>query len=317
MAGPQVRHYKVTEEEGQRLDNFLFAQFRSLPKSRVYRMVRSGEVRINGGRARFHTRLKAGDQVRLPPVRTPESKAMPQSLPEGLAQALDAAVIEEADDLLVINKPAGLAVHGGSGQSWGLIEALRFMRGPRLELIHRLDRETSGVLLIAKKRSALKAWQLLFRPESRGTDKRYLALVDGVWPARVKQVAEPLLRYERPGGERRVKIDPAGKPSQTDFQILCGTPDATLLQAKLRTGRTHQIRVHAASRGHPVLGDDKYGGAEVDTRAQLMGVPRLGLHATSLRVTEASLSAYFVAPVPEDLAPLFRQVGYREQSAGK
>ena len=181
MAGPKVeqevqqkvRQYKVTEEEGQRLDNFLFAQFRSLPKSRVYRMVRSGEVRINGGRARFHTRLKAGDQVRLPPVRTPESTAAPTTLPDGLAQALKASVIEDSDDLLVVNKPAGLAVHGGSGQSWGLIEALRILHGPRLELVHRLDRQTSGVLLVAKKRSVLKAWQVLFRPESRGTNKQY------------------------------------------------------------------------------------------------------------------------------------------------
>ncbi len=314
MAGPQVRHYKIAEEEGQRLDNFLFAQFRSLPKSRVYRMVRSGEVRINGGRARFHTRLKAGDDVRLPPVRMAESRPIPGSLPDGLAQALEAAVIEDSDDLLVVNKPAGIAVHGGSGQSWGLIEALRELHGPRLELIHRLDRETSGVLLVAKKRSVLKAWQVLFRPESRGTDKRYLALVDGAWPERVQQIKEPLLRYERPGGERRVRIDPAGKPSQTDVQVLCGSADATLLQATLRTGRTHQIRVHAASRGHPVLGDDKYGSAEADARGKAMGVPRLALHAARLRVTAPSMKADFIAPVPQDLAPLFEAVGFKKLS---
>jgi len=311
MAGPQVRHYKITEEDGQRLDNFLFAQFRSLPKSRVYRMVRSGEVRINGGRARFHTRLKAGDQVRLPPVRTAESTAAPKSLPDGLARALEAAVIEDSEDLLVVNKPAGIAVHGGSGQSWGLIEALRVLRGPRLELIHRLDRETSGVLLVAKKRSALKAWQVLFRPESRGTDKRYLALVDGVWPGRIQTIKEPLLRYERDGGERRVRIDPAGKPSQTDVEVLCGTADATLLQVTLRTGRTHQIRVHTSSRGHPVLGDDKYGSAEADARGKSMGVPRLALHAARLRSTTPSMEADFIAPVPEDLAALFKAVGFK------
>jgi len=316
MAEPRVRHYRVSEEEGQRLDNFLFAQFRSLPKSRVYRMVRSGEVRINGGRARFHTRLKAGDQVRLPPVRTPESIEAPKTLPDGLAQALKASVIEHSDDLLVVNKPAGIAVHGGSGLSWGLIEALRVLYGPRLELIHRLDRETSGVLLVAKKRSVLKAWQLLFRPENRNTNKEYLALVDGVWPARIKQVDEPLLRYEKTKGtqglgERRVKIDSAGKPSQTDFVVLSGTAECTLLQATLRTGRTHQIRVHAASRGHPVLGDDKYGSAGADARAKALGVPRLALHAVRLRVSDPSLSADFMAPVPSDLMPLFSRAGYR------
>ena len=324
MAGPKVeqevqqkvRQYKVTEEEGQRLDNFLFAQFRSLPKSRVYRMVRSGEVRINGGRARFHTRLKAGDQVRLPPVRTPESTAAPTTLPDGLAHALRASVIEDSDDLLVVNKPAGLAVHGGSGQSWGLIEALRILHGPRLELVHRLDRQTSGVLLVAKKRSVLKAWQVLFRPESRGTNKQYLAMVDGVWPARVRSIREPLLRYERAtneqaAGERRVRVDPAGKPSHTDVQVLCGTSESTLLQATLRTGRTHQIRVHTASRGHPVLGDDKYGSAEADARARSMDVPRLALHAARLRVTDPGMRADFIAPVPDDLLPLFNAAGYR------
>ena len=315
MAGSRVRHFKVTEEDGQRLDNFLFAQFRSLPRSRVYRMVRSGEVRVNGGRARFHTRLKTGDEVRLPPVRTAESIPLPTKLPESLEQALRSAVIDDSEDLLVINKPAGLAVHGGSGVSWGLIEALRVLHGPRLELIHRLDRETSGVLLVAKKRSALKSWQLLFRPESRQTDKQYLALVDGVWPGRVTRVDEPLLRYERPGGERRVRVDAAGKPSLTEFSVLHGTSDCTLLNAKLKTGRTHQIRVHAASRGHPLLGDDKYGGAEADARSKALDVPRLALHAHRLRVNGGPLAADFIAPLPRDLQRLFSSLGYQADSS--
>lgn len=309
---PKVVRYRVTDEAGQRLDNFLFAQFRSLPRSRVYRMVRSGEVRINGGRARFHTRLQAGDEVRLPPVRVPEAVPLPDKLPDGLAARLEAAVIERTPDLLVINKPAGLAVHGGSGLSWGLIEALRVLHGPKLELIHRLDRQTSGVLLIARKRSALKAWQVLFRPETRGTQKDYLALVDGVWPSRVGRVDEPLLRYETPNGERRVRIDPAGKASLTEFVALSEGADCTLLRATLKTGRTHQIRVHAAGRGHPVLGDDKYGGRESDARALNLRVPRLALHAQRLRVSQGDIQADFLAPVPDDLLGPFMQAGYEQ-----
>ena len=306
-----VRYLLVDDEAGQRLDNFLFAQFRSLPRSRVYRMVRGGEVRINGGRAKFHTRLKAGDKVRLPPVRLPEAQELPTKLPESLAAKLEASIIEEQDDLLVLNKPSGLAVHGGSGQSWGLIEALRILRGPKLELVHRLDRETSGVLLVARKRSALKAWQQAFRPETKSTVKRYLALVDGPWPNRVQRVQDPLLRYETKSGERRVRVDDSGKPSHTEFAVLSEAPQCTLLQATLKTGRTHQIRVHAASRGHPVLGDDKYGGAGADARSLALGVPRLALHAAQLSVSNADLSANFLAPLPDDLSELFARMGYR------
>lgn len=313
-AGPNqggVRYLLVDDEAGQRLDNFLFAQFRNLPRSRVYRMVRGGEVRINGGRAKFHSRLKKGDKVRLPPVRLPEAQAPPTELPERLAARLENAIIEEHDDLLVLNKPSGMAVHGGSGLSWGLIEALRVLRGPKLELVHRLDRETSGVLLVARKRSALKVWQQAFRPETKRTLKRYLAMVDGAWPKRVERVQDPLLRFETPTGERRVRVDAAGKPSHTEFTVLKEGGAGTLLQATLKTGRTHQIRVHTASRGHPVLGDDKYGGADSDARSSSLGVPRLALHASQLRVDSAELKADFNAPVPDDLLTLFAKVGFR------
>lgn len=306
-----VRYLLVDDEAGQRLDNFLFAQFRNLPRSRVYRMVRGGEVRINGGRAKFHNRLKKGDKVRLPPVRLPAAQPPPTELPESLAARLEAAVIEETDELLVLNKPSGLAVHGGSGLSWGLIEALRVLRDPKLELVHRLDRETSGVLLVAKKRSALKAWQMAFRPESKTTVKRYLAMVDGPWPRRVQRVQDPLLRFETKTGERRVRVDAAGKTAHTEFKVLREGEAGTLLQATLKTGRTHQIRVHTASRGHPVLGDDKYGGPQADARSKALGVPRLALHAGQLSVASAELAAEFVAPLPEDLLALFAKVGYR------
>lgn len=201
-------------------------------------------------------------------------------------------------------------MHGGSGVSWGLIEALRVLRGPRLELVHRLDRETSGVLLVAKKRSALKAWQQLFRPESRRTNKQYLVLVDGHWPKRLQRVQDPLLRYETPSGERRVRVDATGKPSHTEFELLGAFQGCSLLKATLKTGRTHQIRVHTASRGHPVLGDDKYGGRETDQKSREMGVPRLALHAARLSIDSSDETADFRAPVPEDLRHLFKQAGY-------
>jgi len=309
MATSGVRYHLVNEEGGQRLDNFLFARFRALPKARVYRMVRSGEVRINGGRAKFHTRLKVGDKVRLPPVRLPAEQQLPATLPDELAEVLTSAVLRETPDLLVINKPAGMAVHGGSGLSWGLIEALRVLRGPRLELIHRLDRQTSGVLLVAKKRSALTHWQALFRPESRGTRKQYLALVDGPWPAAIRVVDEALLRFTTSAGERRVRQDAAGKRAETHFQVVGTGADCSLLRVELKTGRTHQIRVHAASRGHPILGDDKYGGAASDERAKRLGVDRLMLHAARLQANVDGEEVDFTAPLPADLRAVLGTTG--------
>ena len=275
-----------------------------LPKSRVYRMVRSGEVRVNGGRAKFHTRLAAGDRVRLPPVRVGAPAVQPGTLPDDLAAALAAAIMERTEDLLVVNKPAGMAVHGGSGLSWGLIEALRVLYGPRLELVHRLDRETSGVLLVARNRQALKAWQAQFRPGVKTVQKQYLSVVDGRWPARLHAVTEPLLRFTTPAGERRVRVAPGGKPAHSEFVLVHATDHASVVQVTLKTGRTHQIRVHAASRGHPVLGDDKYGSSGADARAAALGVHRLALHAARLSCTEAGLAGEFVAPLPADLTRL-------------
>ena len=306
LAQPAVRHVTIDEQVGQRIDNFLFAQFRKLPRSRVYRMIRSGEVRVNGRRIKFHYRLAAGDRVRLPPVGGDPVQPVTE-VPAGLAERLAEAVLHDSEDLLVINKPAGLAVHGGSGLSYGLIEALRQIHGDHLELIHRLDRETSGVLLVAKNRKTLRRWQQKMRPLAQGggaTSKQYLVLVQGVWPARVRSVRRALTKFTSSSGERRVRCDTEGKPSRTDFQVLATGPDYSLLQASLHSGRTHQIRVHCQSLDRPILGDTKYGSAAADRLAQTLGVRRLCLHAQRLKANHDGVVERFAAPVPDDMQRL-------------
>ena len=298
---------RVDEEDaGQRLDNFLLRQLKGVPKTHVYRIIRSGEVRINKGRAAADTRVVAGDLVRLPPVRVSErvaekTQAMADQVARG-APAREFAVLLEDEHLLAIDKPAGVAVHGGSGVSFGVIEQLRMARPQArfLELVHRLDRDTSGILLIAKKRSALKHLQDQFR--ERETGKTYLALVAGRWPANKKVLDKPLHKYLLADGERRVKVvskdDPDGMPSVTLVKVaqrlactLTSAKDSllelTLLEVTLKTGRTHQIRVHLASEGHPILGDDKYGEFELNKAlprpAALPALKRMFLHAWRLQ----------------------------------
>lgn len=310
LAQPAVRHVIIDDQVGQRIDNFLFAQFRKLPRSRIYRMIRSGEARVNGRRIKFHYRLAAGDKVRVPPVGS-DAPVLPAKVPEGLAQRLAESVVHESNDLLVLNKPSGLAVHGGSGLSYGLIEALRQLHGDHLELIHRLDRETSGVLLVAKNRQTLRRWQSSMRPRVAGggsTSKQYLVLVEGQWPVRVRSVRRALTKFTSASGERRVRCDPAGKPSRTDFQVLAAGADYTLLQASLHSGRTHQIRVHCQSIDRPVLGDAKYGSPAADAVARRLGVRRLCLHAVRLKANHDGIVQRFQAPVPDDLKQLIDQL---------
>ncbi|MDD5333082.1 MAG: RluA family pseudouridine synthase [Rhodoferax sp.] len=281
---PRVKTVVVEEDcAGQRLDNFLLRQLKGVPKTHVYRIIRSGEVRINKGRAAADSRLAAGDAVRLPPLRVSQSMvAKTQAMADLAGRGVPARkfpVLFEDDYLLAIDKPAGVAVHGGSGVSFGVIEQLRMARPEAkfLELVHRLDRDTSGILLIAKKRSALKHLQDQFR--ERETGKTYLALVAGRWPANKKVLDKPLHKYLLPDGERRVKVvardDPNGMPSVTLVKVArrLSHPQAagqdrgegfTLLEVTLKTGRTHQIRVHLASEGHPIVGDDKYGDFELN-----------------------------------------------------
>ena len=293
------------EEGGQRLDNYLFRICKGIPKSHVYRILRSGEVRINSGRVTAAYRLQAGDLVRLPPMRYAANEAEEASEEvRGQALKADLPVLYEDDALVVINKPAGIAVHGGSGVSFGVIEALRQQRPQAkfLELAHRLDRETSGILLVAKKRSALTALHDMFREGGR-SDKRYLTLVSGRWMDKVRNVRLPLYKYLLDNGERRVRVAPDGKPSHTVFRLMSRWQRFSLLEAQLKTGRTHQIRVHLSHSGFPIAGDDKYGDFEINKALQKQGLKRMFLHAYQMRfphpITGESLSV--AAPLPTQL----------------
>jgi len=280
------------DSAGQRLDNFLIRHLKGVPKTHVYRIIRSGEVRINKGRASADTRVEAGDQVRLPPVRISEKVAEKAERP---APAREFPILREDEHLIALDKPAGTAVHGGSGVSFGVIEQLRQARPAAkfLELVHRLDRETSGILLVAKKRSALTHLQDQFR--ERETGKTYLALVTGAWPASKKVIDLPLHKYLQADGERRVRVttadDPDGMRSITLVKVRSmvaarpqqGLPTMTLLEVTIKTGRTHQIRVHLASQGHPIVGDEKYGDFDLNKRLQKLGMKRMFLHAWRLQ----------------------------------
>jgi len=280
---PSVQWLTVLDDQdGQRLDNFLLAHMRSLPKSAIYRMIRKGEVRVNKGRAKPVTRIRAGDEIRIPPVSLPtDTRSVTPG--KGVQQAMNDAVVFEDDALLVVNKPSGIAVHGGSGLEYGLIEALRAARPESrfLELVHRIDRDTSGLVLIAKKRPMLRYLQEEFR--QRRVKKTYHALVAGDWPAEMKDVREPLMRYELASGERRVRVDAAGKPSRTEFRVLGAGQGYSLVAASPHTGRTHQIRVHCLFAGHPIAGDDKYMDDASLAAFQKVGGRRLMLHAQGLR----------------------------------
>ncbi len=289
------------EDAGQRLDNFLIRHLKGVPKTHVYRIIRSGEVRINKGRAAADRRIQTGDLVRLPPVRTSvradaKAQAMAEvavaaGLPNRVAPAREFPILFEDDWLLALDKPAGVAVHGGSGVSFGVIEQLRMARPQArfLELVHRLDRETSGILLVAKKRSALKKLQDQFR--ERETGKCYLALVSGRWPARNRVLDKPLRKYLLPDGERRVQVvakdHPDAMTALTLVKVARSEVAYSLLEVTIKTGRTHQIRVHLASEGLPIAGDEKYGDFELNKSLQRVGgvVPlrRMFLHAWRLQ----------------------------------
>ncbi len=307
-----VQTLRVDEESaGQRLDNFLIRHLKGVPKTHVYRIIRSGEVRVNKGRAAADTRVAAGDQVRVPPVRLSERAGEKQERP---APPREFPVLFEDDYLLAIDKPAGVAVHGGSGVSFGVIEQLRQARpGAKfLELVHRLDRETSGILLVAKRRSALTRLQDQFR--GRETGKTYLALVNGRWPANRKVIDAPLHKYLLAGedgvpgaGERRVRVvarnDPDGMRAITLVRVARHLEGASLLEVTIKTGRTHQIRVHLASSGHPIASDDKYGDFEANKAWHKQGLKRMFLHAWRLQFDHPATGERLelLAPLPPDL----------------
>ncbi len=297
--------------EGQRLDNFLMRELKGVPKSRIYNILRRGEVRVNKARAKPAYKLIAGDIVRVPPVRIAERTE--SAVPQGLATDIREAILYEDDGLLIINKPSGLAVHGGSGVSLGLIEALRqvFPDYRQLELIHRLDRDTSGCVMLAKKRSVLKEVHELLKSK-KGVDKRYLALVAGSWPARKRQVKAALQKNHLKSGERMVRVSPEGKMSLTEFQLLSRIEGASLIEARPITGRTHQIRVHCQYAGHPILGDEKYGEDLANRAFRERGLRRLFLHAHSLSLTVGGKVIQVEAPLPADLQAVLDSGAARE-----
>ena len=298
------------DRAGQRIDNFLLASLKGVPKTRVYRILRKGEVRVNKGRIKPSYRLQEGDMVRIPPIRQSEPEAAAAPGARVLAR-IDASILAEEKGFLVLNKPSGLAVHGGSGLNYGVIEALRALRpdAPYLELVHRLDRETSGCLLVAKRRSVLREMHRLLREKSQGKsqtdgiDKRYLALLRGRWEGGERKVDAPLLKNTLRSGERVVIVSPEGKESLSLFRPVARNAEATLVEVRLLTGRTHQIRVHAASIGHPIAGDEKYGDEEFNREMKSKGLRRLFLHAHFLGFSlEGHEQAYqFSAPLDEEL----------------
>lgn len=300
----------TTEEDGQRLDNYLIRILKGVPKSHIYRIIRGGEVRVNKKRAKINARLAAGDIVRVPPVRISEAK--PVFVGDKVARKLKASIIYEDASLLVINKPAGIAVHGGSGLSLGVIEALRKLRPelPYLELVHRLDKETSGCLLLAKKRSALRSIQALLA--SREIHKTYWAILINPWGGPKRQnVSASLEKNTLKSGERVVKVDDQGKASETEFTLIENFKDACLVAAKPKTGRTHQIRVHSLYINHPILGDAKYGELAAEVEGIDNSIKRLFLHAQSIAFTLNGVEHKFEASLDERFSGALQQLRTR------
>jgi len=310
----------ITEDEqGQRLDNFLLKICKGVPKSHVYRIVRAGEVRVNGKRADVSYRLQIGDALRIPPIRIAQRA---EEIVAGAEFKAELPILYEDEAMLVVDKPCGIAVHGGSGVSFGVIEALRRQRPQArfLELAHRLDRETSGVLLIGKKRSALVALHDMFREgglggSGRAADKRYLVLVKGRWMDPVRNVKLPLLKYLQDSGERRVRVSEEGKASHTVFRLVARWQRFSLLEAELKSGRTHQIRVHLAHLGYPIAGDEKYGDFALNKALPKEGLKRMFLHAWKMRLPHpiSGETLALEAPLPIALHGFLQQISAKEE----
>ncbi|MEQ8517331.1 MAG: RluA family pseudouridine synthase [Chromatocurvus sp.] len=301
---PRVRHCVVDERsEGQRLDNFLIREMQGVPKTRLYRALRKGEIRVNKGRARADYRLSPGDVVRLPPLHQASRKEA-AVVPYYWSERLSGRIVLRDDRLLVINKPSGLAVHGGSGLDFGLIECLRqiYSDDRHLELVHRLDRDTSGLILVSRQPRALRELHGLLRGD--GVNKEYLALASGHWPRHLTRVEAPLEKNTLQSGERMVRVAKGGKASLTAFSVIRYVGDATLLRASPITGRTHQIRIHARHAGFPLLGDEKYQDERSAALTRQLGLQRLFLHAERLRFRLADVDYDLAAELDDDLAAL-------------
>lgn len=305
-----IQQLTVTNDySGQRLDNFLMSRLKGLPKSRLYRIIRKGELRINKKRVKPDYRLQEGDIIRIPPLRL-APRTPKNILNANLAELLEKSIIFEDKHFLVLNKPSGMAVHGGSGIHLGVIEALRLLR-PQLkflELVHRLDRDTSGCLLLAKKSSILKELHELLR--SGQMKKTYIALVAGHWPKSLRKIDAPLYKNQLQSGERIVLVQAEGKSSLTEFSVQHYYVESTLIAAMPITGRTHQIRVHAQFAKHPIIGDEKYGEKEINKKMRQLGCKRLFLHASQLEFTLGSTgkTITLAAKLPEDLNQVLKNL---------
>lgn len=298
---PPVRFIQIdADQAGQRIDNFLLTLLKGVPKSKIYQIVRKGEVRVNKGRIKVHYKIQAGDEIRIPPVRVAQRDEPIVS--KSIIRLLLDSIIYEDDDLLALNKPSGIAVHGGSGVKVGVIESLRAAKPEAkfLELVHRLDKNTSGILLIAKKRSALRFLQDRFRQHKM--NKKYLALVKGNVKNKSYHVELALLKSTLPSGERIVRVNKEGKNAISDFNAIASSKLASLYEVDIKTGRTHQIRVHAKSLGHPVAGDDKYGDDEFNQKMKANGLKRMFLHAEKLTLkTPQGKTLHLNAPIDQEL----------------
>lgn len=293
-----VQLVQVGERAGQRLDNFLLSRLKGVPRSRIYRMIRSGEVRVNGSRCRPNSRLEYDDQVRIPPVRI-EARGNSVDPPRAWIKNVKNSVLYEDDDLIVLNKPVDVAVHGGSGESFGIAESLETLFGAEdMQLAHRLDKATSGCLVVAKNRPTLSSYHSAFR--NNEIKKSYDVLVEGNWPGELKTVDARIERFHLTNGERRVRVSEAGQRSRTGFSVVAGCSKATWLKARPLTGRTHQIRIHVKFVDHPILGDRKYGNRRFQPRA-----PRMMLHASTIELPDIGEIS---APVPSALVKFWERL---------
>ncbi|GAB3380922.1 RluA family pseudouridine synthase [Spongiibacter taiwanensis] len=310
VINPAVKFLAVSAEfDGQRIDNFLVRELKGVPKSKIYNIIRRGEVRVNKARVKPDTKLVEGDTVRIPPVRLADRPA--ESRVSGdLADKIRSSVLYEDAGLLIIDKPSGLAVHGGSGVSLGLIESLRqvFPEHRSMELVHRLDRDTSGCVMVAKKRSVLKQLHEMLKSK-KGVEKRYLAAVAGSWPTRKVQVNAPLQKNVLQSGERMVRVELEGKRALTEYSVIAREGGVSLVEARPITGRTHQIRAHCLHAGHPILGDEKYGDDNANLAAKQRGLRRLFLHAHSLAFALDGRHISVQAPLPTELKEFLEKSG--------
>jgi 23S rRNA pseudouridine955/2504/2580 synthase len=301
-----VRFVEIESEAvGQRLDNFLLKAFKNVPKSRIYRIIRKGEVRVNRKRAKAEYKLVLGDQIRIPPIRIDNEESRVSSIPDRVKQLVESSILVNNKNFIVINKPSGLAVHSGSGIEYGVIDVMRSLYPDRnMELVHRLDRDTSGCLMIASGRQALVQMQKALQENQ--IRKSYVALVHGRWPDNLRDIKHPLRKFTLENGERRVRVDPEGQKSHTRITTLEHFNDCSRLNIELLTGRTHQIRVHCQQSAHEVIGDNKYGNKEVSRKFKHKGSKRLFLHASCLEFPDVSFMADQVinAPVPDEFEQL-------------